>query len=319
MPVVGDGGGHWLYSGLLGGCVARMRGERPVDQPLLVDFALRQLHNGHINAGLGTPEEFFGTEIPEEERDSRSSWLDRYLAATVAFGHAGLLPDLEEWGLPAVAKTYYLLHKLQPHYLGVSVESIHYQRGGNLLETTEALVAGAHELSQVRIIYRNGLQVHVNGSLEEDWTIEVDEETHYRLPPGSFLARGPGDLLVYSADTGSGRIDYSACDEYVYCDTRDQRLTMGALTLTGAAVLSHENWVIDVYPLDCSDTIEVNPAELWKGRRMPPLRVLAYRDEMDRPESLAAGGADGPVIIQPQDDVYRFRITLPEWMVEPGK
>lgn len=319
VPVVGDGGSHWLYSGLLGGCVARMRGERPADQPLLVDFALRQLHNGHINAGLGTPEEFFGTEIPEEERDSRSSWLDRYLAATVAFGHAGLLPDLEEWGLPAVAKTYYLLHKLQPHYLGVSVESIHYQRGGNLLETTEALVAGAHELSQVRIIYRNGLQVHVNGSLEEDWTIEVDEETHYRLPPGSFLARGPGDLLVYSADTGSGRIDYSACDEYVYCDTRDQRLTMGALTLTGAAVLSHENWVIDVYPLDCSDTIEVNPAELWKGRRMPPLRVLAYRDEMDRPESLAAGGADGPVIIQPQDDVYRYRITLPEWMVEPGK
>lgn len=319
VPVVGDGGSHWLYNGLLGGCVATMRGDHPADQPLLVDFALRQLRNGHINAGLGTPEEFFGTEIPEEERDSRSSWFDRYLAATLAFGHAGLLPDLEEWGLPAVAKTYYLLRKLQPHYLGVPVESIHYQRGGNLLETTEALVASAHELSQVRIIYKSGLQVHVNGSRDEDWTIEVDEETHYRLPPGSFLARGPGDLLVYSADTGSGRIDYAACDEYVYCDTRDQRLTMGALTLTGAAVLTHEDWIIDIYPLDCSEPIEVNPAELWKGRRMPPLRVLAYHDESDKPESLAASVGDGPVTIRPQDDVYRYRITLPEWMVEPGK
>jgi hypothetical protein len=319
VPVVGNGGSHWLYNGLLSGYVARAHGDHPAKQPLLVDFALRQTSAGRINAGLGKPEEFYGTEIPAEERDSRSPWLDRYLAATLAFGHAALVPDLEEWGLPAVAKTYYLLRKLQPHYLGVPIESIHYQRGGNLLETTEALVAGAHELSQVRIVYRSGLQLHINGSQDEDWTIEVDEETHYLLPPGSFLARGPGDLLVYSADTGSGRIDYASCDEYVYCDTRGQRLTLGAMTLNGAAVLTHEGWLIDVYPLDCTETIEINPAELWKGRRMPPLRVLAFRDEVDVPDSLSAGGTDGLVTIRPQDDVYRYRITLPEWMVEPGK
>ncbi|MDA0334206.1 MAG: hypothetical protein O2782_03475 [bacterium] len=319
VPVVGDGGNHWLYDGLLSGCVARILGDRPADKPLLVDFALHEARKGHINAGLGTPEEFFGTDIPADERDSRSPWFDRYIAATLAFGHAAMLPDLELWGLPAVAKTYYLLRKLQPHYLGVAVESIHYQRGGNLLATTEALIAGAHELSQVRVVYRSGLQLHINGSKDEDWTIEVDEETHYRLPPGSFLAQGPGDLLVYSADTGAGRTDYATCGEYVYCDTRGQRLTLGAMNLNGAAVLTHEGWVIDVYPLDCTDAIEINPAVLWKGRRMPPLRVLAYRDEVDVPESLSAGSADGLVTIRPQDDVYRYRITLPEWMVEPGK
>lgn len=319
VPVVGDGGSHWLYRGLLHGYIAAIRGTKPADQPLLVDFALAQNANGQIDAGLGTPEQFFGTEIPADERDSRSPWLDRYLAATLAFGHAALLPDLEEWGLPAVAKTYYLMAKLQPLYLGVEVDSIHYQRGGNLLETTEALVAGAHELSQVRVVYRNGLQLHINGSAEEDWTIEIDEDTHYRLPPGSFLAQGPGDLVVYSADTGAGRVDYSACDEYLYCDTRGQRMTLGAMTLTGAAVLTHEDWVIDVYPLDCSEEIEIDAAQLWEGRRMPPLRVLAYRDEVDEPETLTASAGEGLVKIRPQDDVYRYRITLPEWMVEPGK
>ena len=95
VPVVGEGGCHWLHNGLLSGYLARLQGERPADQPLLVDFALQQAREGHVNAGIGTPEDYFGTEIPEDERDSRSAWLDRYLAATVAFGHAGLLPDLE--------------------------------------------------------------------------------------------------------------------------------------------------------------------------------------------------------------------------------
>ena len=319
VPVLADGGHHWLYTGLLSGAVARFRGESPAQQPLLVDFALRWLHDRQTDAGLGDPEEFFGQPIPTEERHARSSWFDRYLATVIAYGHAGLLPDLERWGLPAVAKTYYMLRALQGHYLGVRPESIHYQRGGNLLETTEALVAGAHELSQIRVVFANGLQIHVNGATEEDWVIEVDEATSYRLPPASFLARGPGDLLVYSADAGGGRIDYAACPEYLYCDTRGARMTMGPLTLDGAAVLTHEDWVIDVYPLDCESALEIDPSRLWKGRRMPPLRVLAFRDDVDEPEVVSANVPAESISLEPQDDICRYRITLPEWMVEPGR
>lgn len=318
-PVVGDGGSHWLYPGLLAGYVANLRGAAPAEQPLLVDFALRYLHGLHVDAGVGPPETFFAREVPADERDSRSPWFDRWLMATVTFAHAGLLPDLEAWGLPAVAKTYYMLRRLQTSYLGARVESIHYQRGGNLLETTEALVAGAHDLSQVRILYDNGLQVYANGAREEDWTVTIDDATSYRLPPASFLARGPGDLLVYSADAGLGRIDYASCPEYLYCDTRGARLTMGALTLTGAAVLTHADWVIDIYPLDCTEPLEIDPAAIWKNRRMPPLRVLAFRDEEDVPDVLMAHMGERGVTIRPQDDVYRYRITLPEWMVEPGR
>ncbi len=319
VPVVVDGGNHWMYDGLLSGAVARLRTESPAQQPLLVDFALRRLHDGQIDAGLGSLEEFFARPIPKEERHARSSWFDRYLAAVIAYGHAGLLPDLERWGLPAVAKTYYMLHALQGHYLGLKPESIHYQRGGNLLETTEALVAGAHELSQIRVVFATGLHIYVNCAQEEEWVIEVDEATSYRLPPASFLARGPGDLLVYSADAGSGRIDYASCPDYLYCDTRGARLTMGPLTLVGAAVLTHEDWVIDIYPLDCEEPLEIDPSRIWKDRRMPPLRVLAFRDDVDEPEVVSANVSAESISIEPQDDICRYRITLPEWMIEPGK
>ena len=205
--VVGDGGAHWLYRGLLSGFLAHMSGPSPQKQPLLVDFALRYLHPFEIDAGVGTATQFFGGQVPAEEMNSRSHWFDRYLATTVAYGHAACLPDQGDWGLPALVKTYYLLQKLQTLYLGVEVRSILYHHGGKLIEPTEALVSGTYETSQVQVEYANGLHIYVNGSWEQDWSVE-HAGTTYRLPPASFLAHGPEDFLVFSADDGDGRIDF---------------------------------------------------------------------------------------------------------------
>jgi hypothetical protein len=314
--IIGDGGTHWLYRGLLSGFLARMAGPSPYKQPLLVDFALRFLHPFEIDAGVGTASQFYNSEIPAEEMHSRSSWLDRYLASTVAYGHAACLPEQEDWGLPSLVKTYYLLQKLQTLYLGVEVKSILYHHGGNLIEPNEALVSGAYENSQVQIEYANGLQIHVNGSWDQDWSVE-HAGTTYRLPPASFLAHGPDDFLVFSADDGDGRMDYIRTDDYLYCDTRDHARTVGALKLQGAVLLREKNWRIDVYPVECTEEIEIRPALLWPDRRMPPLRVLASRS--DEEEEVIASGITDPVIsLKPETDIYRFRITLPEWMVEPG-
>jgi hypothetical protein len=317
--VVADGGHHWMHRGLLQAVIARIGGESPSTQPLIVDFPLRHMDRQQVSIGLGSPEDFLGADLPEEARDSRSPAFDRYLATTVAFGNAGLVPDLVRWGLPAVAKVYYMLRHLQTFYLGVQVESIHYQRGGNLLETTEALVAGAHELSQVRVIYANGLHIYINGAAEESWEVSLDEETTYVLPPASFLAHGPDGLLVYSADAGQGRIDFVKCDDYLYCDTRGERLNVGPITVRGAAVVTTHNWQIDVYPIDTTEPIELEPAAIWPDRRLPPLRVLAFRDDKDEPDVESASVSRSTITLRPQDDVYRYRITLPEWMVEPGK
>ena len=49
------------------------------------------------------------------------------------------------------------------------------------------------------------------------------------------------------------------------------------------------------------------------------LRVLAFRDDVEEAEVVSANVAAESISLEPQDDICRYRITLPEWMVEPGK
>ncbi len=317
--IVGEGGSHWMYAGLLSGFLADLSGPNPHRIPLLLDFDLKLLHGAHVNAGVGTTERFFGKHSPPvAERTSRSAWLDRYIATTVAYGHAGVLPVIEDWGLASVMKTYYLLLKLQSRYLNSEVESILYHRDGSLLEVAEALVSGVYEDSQVEVHYRNGLRVCVNASWSNDWTVE-HQAREYRLPPASFLAHSPDGLFVYSADAGNGRIDYADCGDYFYCDTRGERASLGPVSLAGAAVVKTEAWQIDVYPIECEGDIEIRPGSLWPDRRMPRLRILAFHENEDQPQVIGANVSAASVSLEPREGICKFRITLPEWMVEPGK
>ena len=316
---VANGGNHWMFSGLMAAFLAPLKGPTPSRGPLLVDYDLRNMHSAHIAAGVGSTSEFFGTDMPAVgELTSRSPWLDRYIAATLAFGHAGVLPEIDTWGMPAAAKTYYLLKRIQTLYLGQAVESILYHRDGSLLETTEAVVAGVHEDSQLQITYANELRLCVNGSSTREWKIE-HEGTSYLLPPASFVAHGPDGTLVYSADTGAGRVDFAECADYFYCDTRGAQMNLGPLTLTGAAMVKGQDWQIDVYPIDCEGEISLEPSKFWPDRKVPRLRILAFHEGEDDPQVLVANVSTETVSLEPLEGICKFRITLPEWMVEPGQ
>jgi hypothetical protein len=257
-PVLGEGGVHWLYPDLLHGHSAAQGGDNPSLMPLLVDFALRHLHVGEANAGLGTPEQFFGGPLQEADRSSRSPHFDRYLATTVAYGHIGLLPDPVSWGLASTVKLYYMLHDLQACYVGVPVRSIRYHHDGNLLDLSDAAVSGAYLASQIEVVYENGLQIFVNGSRDTVWQVEHGEQ-QYLLPPAAFLAAMPEGPLVYSADLGSGRVDLAQGADYMYCDTRAQRCQVGAVTLEGSVVVLQHDWEIDILPVECVGEIERPP------------------------------------------------------------
>ncbi|MCC7263870.1 MAG: hypothetical protein IT369_15265 [Candidatus Latescibacteria bacterium] len=316
-PVVAEGGSQWLYRGLAQGFSAGLAGANPATLPLLVDFALHHLHPFHTDAGLGSMERFFGAPVPEDQKHSRSPYLDRYLATTLAFGHAACLPDVGEWGLASALKAYYLLQPLQARFVGTLVESIHYHHNGNFLELTEALISGAHEHSQLRITYRSGFQLYVNGGWQQHWTIQVGEQS-FSLPPASFVACGPEGVISYSADAGAGRIDVCKGPDYLYVDTRGTRTNLGPVSVDGAVIVRHQDWAIDVCPIDCTDPIEVMPTYFWQDRRLPRLRVLAFSSADGTPDTVKAETTEKSVIIQQVPGAYRYRVTLPEWMVSPG-
>jgi hypothetical protein len=317
-PTVPEGGSHWMFTGLAHGFFARLAGSEPIRMPWLVDFDLRYMHPHQTDSGMGTIDQYVGKEISEAERQSRSPHMDRYLAATLAFGHIPILPDPTRWGLASTFKTYYMLLPLQNYYIGVSVDRIRYHHEGNLLETSEALLSGAYLHSQVEITYANGFQVFANGSWNLDWELTLGEKT-YRIPPAGFIAHSSDGVLVYSADDGQGRIDYARCPDYLYFDTHGTTRDMGALTTSGTALITNKNWEIDIYPVDIDGPLEILPSFYWEERRLPKLRVLAFKPEVESPENLKSDMVDNKVSIQPIEGVYKYRITLPEWMVEPSR
>ncbi|MBT4979451.1 MAG: hypothetical protein HOL51_08780 [Gemmatimonadetes bacterium] len=315
---IGKGGNHWLYGGVLNGYLARIVGADPSRIPPLVDFDLNNLHPIETDAGIGTIEQYFAGDIPQSEKHSRSAYIDRYLAATVAFGHACLLPDQFEWGIASTVKSYFLLQELQKQYLRVPVSTIEYHHNDQLLNTNDALLSGAYTQGQIRIVYENGLEIHANLGWEASWAVQ-NGDTTYTLAPGSFCAWNQEGLLVYSADTGSGRIDYAECEDYLFVDTRGQQLQFGPVQLDGAAVIKERKWKIDVVPFACQANIEIDVGKYWPNRKLPRLRLLAFKPESDDPYVFRAEMEGHQVSFKPDGDAIMYRITLPEWMVEPGQ
>ena len=315
---IGSGGNHWLYAGVLTGYLARMVGADPSRIPPLVDFDLQNLHTLETDAGLGTIDQYFAGHIPQGEKHSRSAYLDRYLAATAAFGHACLLPDPLEWGIASTVKSYYMLRELQKHYLRVPVRSIAYCHNDQFLATNDALLSDALAQGQVRVTYSNGLEVYANLGWEQPWTVNRNDVA-YHLSPGSFCAWKDSSLLVYSANAGSGHIDYASCEDYLFIDTRGQQGQFGPVKLDGAVVIKERKWEIDLVPFGCQADIVLDVGHYWPDRKLPPLRLLAFKSEDEEPDIYRADMERDHVRFKPLEDVVTYRIALPEWMVEPGR
>ncbi len=317
FPCIGDGGNHWQYAGLLQGFSARMVGANPSQLPPLVDFDLQNLHGQHINAGLGTIDQYFGLSIPTEEKHSRSNYLSRYLAATAAFGHAVMLPDITDWGLASTVKSFFMLKGLQEQYLDAKVERIRYHQNGNLTTLNDALHSGAFELGQLRIDYENKTKIYANLG-NSVWSIE-EEDTTYELPAGSFWGQtADGDLLAYSSQTETGRLDFAQCSEYLFIDAHGTETQHGPISLDGAALVKERKWEIDVVPMDCKIPTIIDVAHFWPDRKLPPLRLLAFKMDEESPDIYKADMQGDKVTLPNIDGAYMYRITLPEWMVEPG-
>jgi hypothetical protein len=219
-PVYSEGNHHAFYCGLTDGNYGQDQAYHPASSPWLVDFDLRKLHDLCCNFGMGSPDMFYaGKEPPHTTPEQKDAWLDRFLAATVAFGHPGFL--VYEGGLPSALRSYYMLQQLHSRYcLARAVDIRYVDERGRLLETSAAVASGAFTRSQVVTRYSGGTVTVANGHPSE----RLKTRAYGRdldLPPNGYGGwTADGAIEVWSRDIDGHRADYAATPAYLYIDGR---------------------------------------------------------------------------------------------------
>jgi hypothetical protein len=219
-PVYSEGNNHAFYCGLTDGNYGQDQAYRPAVNPWLVDFDLRKLHDLCCNFGMGSPDMFYaGKEPPRNTPEEKNAWLDRFMAATVAFGHPGFL--VYEGGVASALRSYYMIQQLHSRYcLARAVDIRYIDEKGQLLETSAAVASGAFARSQVVTRYSDGTVTAANGHPSERMKTRAFGRD-LDLPPSGYAGwTGDGAIEVWSRDVEGHRADYAETPSYLYIDGR---------------------------------------------------------------------------------------------------
>ncbi len=219
-PIYSEGSCHFMYCGLDDGNYAQDRHYRLDVNPWLVDFDLRRLHPLANNFGMGYPSMFYPRDWKPPSHDA---WIDRFLAATVAFGHQGYFMRGSSYD---EEQSYFMLIGTGRHYCKANAQDIRYaDAGGNLLDTSAAVASGVYRRSQVAVRYTDGTQTAANGSMKHSMAFPW-KGGWLVLPPNGFFAQaGDGSACVVSGAEWDGgkRLDLSVSPEYVYLNAHGSR------------------------------------------------------------------------------------------------
>ncbi len=218
-PTYSEGPHHCFYAGLTDGNYAQDQPYNMYKNPWLVDFDLLKIHPQEVDFGMGNLGMFAPGYSPKTDEE-KSEFIDRFLTATVAFGHSGFLAV--DYGLYLGSRAYFMIQQIAARYTQTDVDSIRYfDAEGNLLDTSAALDADCVKRSQLCVRYKDGTVVVANGSTEETLETEIDGKPLV-LPPNGYAAwTSDGQVVVESLLTDSGtRYDYCESPEYIYFDGR---------------------------------------------------------------------------------------------------
>jgi hypothetical protein len=304
-PVYSEGNHHFYYSGLTDGNYAQDRGYDIPDNPWLVDLDLRKMHDLNCNFGMGAESMFYGENNPAAGPEDKDVYTDRFLAATVAFGHPGFLCS---GGLDKTLRGYYMIQQLAASYTLSPVKRIRYQdETGRLLDTSAAIASGAYQRNQIVTEYANGTVTMVNGNKTERMCVGAGS-----LPPNGYSGWTQDySVFVESTDSGPGtpRWDYCVSPAYIYIDGRGHftRLDLAASDGIGICrTVGPDRWEIIPYQgADCGfrlprakavaldkDGQEIGPAELRVARGLT--YIVPLKDGFSYLLTAAAGAAQVP-------------------------
>jgi len=267
-PVYSEGPNHYFYAGLSDGNYAQDQGFKLDENPWLVDFDLCRIHDLECDFGMGslgmyspgqTREErlFYIPHQDEPGEAGRDLLVDRYLAATAAFGHIGFLvldyaftPPKAfglaygapgtlhfEDGIRVGMRSYFMNQQLAARYTQASVKSIQYVAADGTLQTTSgAIASGALKRSQPVVHYADGTVVVANGSKTEWLKAEIDGRK-LEIAPGGFTGwTADGQIFVESNERDGRRFSYTESPAYIYFDSRDGSQICAKAQGEGAAV-----------------------------------------------------------------------------------
>lgn len=243
-PIFSEGTYQWLYAGLADGNYGHTyNGHNLATDPLLPVFDLREIHARECDIGVSWTSAFCDG-IPNWHDPARIDYaIDRFLLATLAYGHIGWLVE-EEHGIQRTCRSYYMLQQVQARY-GLQVpKRIAYWDGAKLRTVSEALALDLPRTRrQLYIEYPNGLKLWLNDHPTERWTVRVGRN-RYELPPAGWLAlqsaggagaRGP--LVAFSGLRDGQRVDRLVSDAYVYVDGRGKTATFPEAIVDGALAI----------------------------------------------------------------------------------
>ncbi len=252
-PVYSEGPMHYLYLGVNDGSYAQDQGYNIPENPWLVDFDLLKMHSLGCGFGMGNPSMFYPgrnsfaglTDAQKTER------MDRFFAATLAFGHPGFLSV--QSGIQTTWRGYFNLLALHSRYTQVPPESIRYcGPDGKLYTTSEALAADVYKRSQVVVKYTDGTVVCANGSTSEPMKTTVDGR-EIELVPTAYTGWSPleesdfSEIYTYSGLQDGTRCDYAVSPDYIFLDGRDSFQKFPLACGSGAGVcrkVDENHWEI---------------------------------------------------------------------------
>ena len=237
-PIFSEGGAHFMYAGLCDGSYAQEYEYSLPGSPWLVDFDLMRMHPLECDIGIsGRRHLYRKVGGPPADADYAA---DYWLAATIAFGHVGLIErdGADEW------RTYFMTQAIAAKYCAARVSSIHYLNARGERETTsEALKSGAIARSHVLVEYDDGTFVGANGSYGDGACEMKAAALGFRrdlivtLPSGGFCARsGDGTVSVFAGIVNGRRARCAVSPEYAYVGSEAGWTTFSAGATDGELV-----------------------------------------------------------------------------------
>jgi len=192
LPTLAPGGCEWLLAGLGAAFVPHFPLGLQELHPYLPQFAHRNILPYSALLGLGELHQF---QLPGRREDDEETLMHRLLAAQIAYGACGRVPNVRDPGLRLRARR--ILAPLHERFTRQTLSRVSYWDGNRFVGISEAMASGALLRSQVYFRFEDGTEVWVNGDFQDDWILNVAGET-LELPPSGFVVRGE-DLLMHHA------------------------------------------------------------------------------------------------------------------------